>query len=335
MKATKIPDKIDFEISKTYFRNTSKKGDKSQQSDDIRKLLQQNHFKKIAKRSITKKIPAKKQSGSLAQFMPFFLITLFVVCVFILAAWLIKQKHIMFTVSVKVEKPQNGNLNSTAGNTIAPGKSANPVPVSSLSTTDNSSFVVAIPSISTPIQKIKPKPVLRPDKTLYDFEKDLDGWEIPHWARDKKDHVARTIKKTCFTAYNGTGSLKIFTDFPKKEWTAAIVEIQQYLDLTNYNSLSANIYMPLDGPKAEIRGKLIITSGENWDFIEMKRSVRLEPGKWITLKANIAEGSQDWQDITIDNHITSDIRKVAIRIESYNTPYTGPIYIDNIQVLSN
>jgi len=334
MRATKIPDKVDFEISKTYFRNTSKKGDKAQQSDDIRKLLQQNHFKKIAKRSITKKIPAKKQSGSLAQFMPFFLITLFVVCIFVSAAWLIKQKHIMFTVSVKVENPKNGNLNSTLGGAIDPIKNVNPIPISSLSTKDNSSFVVAIPSVSPPIQKIKPKPIFKPDKTLYDFEKDLDGWEIPYWAREKKDHVGWTIKKTSYIANNGTGSLEIFTDFPKKEWTAAIVEIQQYLDLSNYNSLAANIYLPLGGPKVELRGKLIVTSGENWDFIEMKRSVRLEPGKWITLEANIAEGSQDWQDITIDSNITSDIRKVAIRIESYNTPYTGPIYIDNIRVLS-
>jgi len=334
MRATKNPDKIDFEISKTYFRNTSQKGDKSQHSDDIRKLLQQNHFKKIAKRSIAKKIPAKKQSGSIAQFMPFFLVTLFVICIFVSAAWLIKQKHIMFTVSVKVENPKNGNSNSISGSSITPGKRVNPDPISSLSKKDNSSFVVAIPSVSTPIQKITPKLIHKPDKTLYNFEKNLDGWEIPYWAREKTDHVARTIKKTSYIAANGTGSLEIFTDFPKKEWTAAIVEIQQYLDLTNYNSLAANVYLPLNGPKTELRGKLIVTSGEDWNFIEMKRSVRLEPGKWITLEANIAEGSSDWQDLTIDNFITSDIRKVAIRIESYNTPYTGPIYIDNIRVLS-
>jgi len=332
MRTTNIPDKIDLEISKTYFRTASNNRNKTQSPDDIRRLLQQNHFKKIAKKNDAKKIPQKKQSGNISQFVPFFLIIIVAAGIFSSVTWLIKQKHVTFTINVKIgkAKDENSRTDSNLAEATVPAQ-VKPITEPSLSKNENSAFVVAIPYS----QDKEPKRVLFPDKTLYNFENDLNGWEIPYWEREKTDHVAKTLKKTSYIAYKGTGSLELFAEFPKKPWTAALVEIQQYLDLTNYNFLSANVYMPLGGPEAEIRGKLIITAGDNWNFIEMNRSVRLIPGKWITLTANIAEGSKDWGELTLDKKITSDIRKISVRIESYNTPYSGPIYIDNIHVLSN
>ena len=332
MRATNIPDKIDFEISKTYFRTASNNRNKTQSPDDIRRLLQQNHFKKIAKKNDAKKIPPKKQSGNISQFVPFFLIIIVAAGIFSSVTWLIKQKHVTFTVNIKIGNSKDNNLqadNSLVETTVP--EQVKPITEPLLSKNGNSAFVVAIPYN----RDNTPKHVFSPDKTLYDFENDLNGWEIPYWEREKTDHVAKTLKKTSYIAYSGTGSLELSAEFPKKPWTAALVEIQQYLDLTNYNFLSANVYLPLRGPEAEIRGKLIFTAREDWDFIEMNRSVRLIPGKWVTLTASIAEGSKDWGELTLDEKITSDIRKISVRIESYNTPYSGPIYIDNIQALSS
>jgi len=170
------------------------------------------------------------------------------------------------------------------------------------------------------------------DKTIYDFEISEDSWEIPYWALDKTDHVGTSLSKTIDVASNGTGSLKLEADFPGSRWTAALVEIQQYLDLTDYVSISADIFIPPDAPEG-LRAKLIVTVGETWKFVEMARSVRLQPGEWTTLTATITDGSSDWKRTVVDRTFREDVRKVAIRIESNNKPiYSGPIYIDDIRV---
>jgi hypothetical protein len=170
------------------------------------------------------------------------------------------------------------------------------------------------------------------DKTIYDFEISEDSWEIPYWALDKTDHVGLSLAKTVDVASNGTGSLKLEANFPGSRWTAALVEIQQYLDLTDYISISADIFIPPDAPEG-LRAKLIVTVGETWKFVEMARSVRLQPGEWTTLTALITDGSTDWKRTVVDRAFREDVRKVAIRVESNNKPiYSGPIYIDDIRV---
>jgi hypothetical protein len=42
----------------------------------------------------------------------------------------------------------------------------------------------------------------------------------------------------------------------------------------------------------------------------------------------------DWKRTKVDKEFKADVRKVAVRIESNKTPYTGPIYIDDIRVYS-
>ncbi|MEA3489851.1 MAG: hypothetical protein U9R44_05900 [Candidatus Omnitrophota bacterium] len=171
-------------------------------------------------------------------------------------------------------------------------------------------------------------------KTLYDFEIDNDGWEIPAWELEKTDHVARWLKKTKGPASKGNGSLELCAEFPGQRWTAALAEIQQYLDLREYGHISVDIYLPPDCP-AGLRGKLILTVGEDWRFVEMARSVRLEPGSWTTISADLSEQSIDWKRAKVDDAFKGDVRKIAVRIESNKKPaYSGPVYIDNISVYS-
>ncbi|MDP8299012.1 MAG: hypothetical protein P9L88_03830 [Candidatus Tantalella remota] len=170
------------------------------------------------------------------------------------------------------------------------------------------------------------------DRTIYDFEKSEDGWEIPYWALEKDDHVGLTLSRTVEVASNGTGSLKLDTDFPGSRWTAALIEIQQFLDLTDYISISTDVFLPPGAPEG-LRAKLIVTVGETWKFVEMARSVRLKPGEWTTITAKISDGSTDWKRTVVDKAFREDVRKVAIRIESNNKPiYAGPIYVDDIRV---
>ena len=170
------------------------------------------------------------------------------------------------------------------------------------------------------------------EKVLYDFEIDEDGWEIPAWALDKPDHVAITAGISADIASRGTKSLKIVSDFPGNAWTGSLVEIQQFLDLGKYDVISVDFYLPPDAPEG-LRAKIIVTVGDEWKFVEMARSVKLEPGKWTNIIASLREDSTDWKRTTVDEAFKSDVRKIALRVESNRKPvYSGPIYVDNILV---
>jgi hypothetical protein len=170
------------------------------------------------------------------------------------------------------------------------------------------------------------------DKVVFGFEKDAQGWEIPEWAIEQEDHVAKSIEASKDFSSEGYGSLKVIAAFPGKVWTAALVEDFEYFDWTPYKSVSVDVYVPKEAPVG-LKAKLIITVGENWKFTEMARSLALVPGEWVTISANLLPGSEDWKKTVVDDNFRKDVRKVAVRIESNKKPeYNGPIYIDNLRL---
>ncbi|MGB2629714.1 MAG: hypothetical protein WBD24_07390 [Candidatus Omnitrophota bacterium] len=170
------------------------------------------------------------------------------------------------------------------------------------------------------------------ERTYYDFEGDLSGWEVPMWAMGKSDYVAKDVTISEDVASHGKSSMKMEVDFPGGTWTAGLVEIQQYLDMSRYRVIGVDIYLPKDAPIG-LKAKLILTVGSNWKFVEMSRSVPLIPGEWATITANIEPGSYDWKRVVPDEKFAEDVRKIAIRIESNRKPaYTGVIYVDNVRV---
>lgn len=168
-------------------------------------------------------------------------------------------------------------------------------------------------------------------KILYDFERNDEGWEIPAWTLERPDYVAKFFKTTTDLASSGSGSLELYAEFSGGIWAAALIEIQQYLNLENYDTLSCDLYLSHDSPKG-LKAKLILTVDENWRFVEMARSIRLKPGEWTTLTADISIGSTDWKRTKVDTIFKQDVRKISIRVESNKTYYFGPIYVDNIRV---
>jgi hypothetical protein len=184
-------------------------------------------------------------------------------------------------------------------------------------------------------EEARPAPSTKPiteERTYYDFEGDLRGWEVPMWAAGKSDYVAREVTVSSDVASSGNDSMKVEVDFPGGLWTAGLVEIQQYLDMSRYRVIRVDLYLPKDAPVG-LKVKIILTVGDNWKFVEMSRSVPLIPGEWVTITANIEPGSYDWKRVVPDEKFAEDVRKIAIRIESNRKPkYAGSIYIDNVRV---
>ncbi len=196
---------------------------------------------------------------------------------------------------------------------------------------------------SSPIKPIKNEPIKKVTivtsqqeskeksiQVLYDFENNEDGWGIPGWALEKQDYVATSITQGQNQSTSGKGSLEFHTEFPKGVWTAALVEIPQFIDLSKADSISVDIFIPENAPVG-LKAKMILTVKDTWQFIEMSLGYRLISGKWNTITADLSDGSIDWRTSFVDNSFRSDIRKIAVRIESDGIPYSGPVHIDNMR----
>jgi hypothetical protein len=171
------------------------------------------------------------------------------------------------------------------------------------------------------------------EEVLFGFETGPEGWEIPDWAYEKPDHVQEAINISEEFASEGVNSLEVEAVFPGGRWAGAMVETMQYFDWSDAKALACDIYLPADAPTG-LKAKIILTVGDNWQWVEMSRSFDVVPGEWITVEADISPGSIDWRRVEVGEAFRQDIRKVSIRVESNNKPaYAGAFYIDNVRLI--
>ncbi|MFH1847237.1 MAG: hypothetical protein ABH869_06770 [Candidatus Omnitrophota bacterium] len=270
----KTQDRIDLELSRTYFGTTTKDKDYWLGNEFQKETPIIFHLKKR---------------------LPSAAISIVVLCLLVFSGYLLKEKIVQVSINIKPSK----NIKK-----------------SSVQLKNKKSFFA--------------KHIFSRSKTFYDFEKNKEGWEIPSWTLEKDDYVAETLKIAESPEHKDGSSIELYSKFPGDTWTAALCEIEHFLDLNKFDLISADIYLPANGP-AGLKGKLIVTTGENWHFTEMSRAFKITPGKWTTITANIADGSIDWRGIKVNSEFRKDVRKISVRIESDKITYTGPVYIDNIR----
>lgn len=173
-----------------------------------------------------------------------------------------------------------------------------------------------------------------PSNTLviFDYEGSLQDWAIPDWAKESPDYVGKVLSNSQETASHGKSSMQLLADFPGSKWTGGYVEVLMHVtDWSPFSSMAVDVYLPADAPKG-LEARFILTVGEKWEWTEMNRAFPLEPGKWMTITANLKPGSLDWKFFP-DDKFRKDIRKVGIRVESNNKPtYSGPVYFDNLRL---
>lgn len=167
---------------------------------------------------------------------------------------------------------------------------------------------------------------------IFDFENGLEDWSIPDWALSSADYMGKSLAASADSVSKGKGAMKLLVQFPGGKWTGAYVERLMYVtDWTPYGALSVDVYLPATAP-AGLKGRLILTVGEKWEWTEMNRPIELKPEQWTTITANLKPGSQDWKFFPSDA-FRKDVRKIGLRIESDKQPsYTGPVFIDHVRL---
>ena len=167
---------------------------------------------------------------------------------------------------------------------------------------------------------------------VYGFEGWSDGWAIPEWAATSPDHVAERLVASRGYASEGQYALEVLTAFPAGRWAGAYVEREpEVTDWTPFGRFAADVYLPAGAPDS-LRARLILTVGHDWRWTEMSRAVRLTPGAWTTLTAQLMPGTNDWKAVP-DDRFRADVRKIGIRIESDGAAaYRGSVFIDGVRV---
>ncbi|MFH1239088.1 MAG: hypothetical protein V1653_03140 [bacterium] len=167
------------------------------------------------------------------------------------------------------------------------------------------------------------------EKVIFDFEKDIKGWEIPAWEYKREDYAAKKISMSANYASEGKSSLEVKVDFPGKPWKGAYVEYGEYFNWKDYSDIAVDVYIPKNAPQ-ELKGKIILSEGEDWVWVEMMHPVKLMPGEWVTIRANLLPGSTDWVGLIPDDAFRMGIRTMGVRVEDDKAAFKGSFYVDNI-----
>jgi len=167
---------------------------------------------------------------------------------------------------------------------------------------------------------------------IYGFEDGPQGWVIPKWAQTSMDYVTTELAVSPEHAQEGASALELRTHLPGERWTAAYVEREvEVTDWTPFGRVSVSAYLPAGAPSG-LRGRIILTIGDQWVWTEMNRPVLLEPGQWTTITANLKPGSMDWKFFP-DDGFRKNIRRLGVRIESDKQPsYNGSVFLDNVRL---
>lgn len=152
---------------------------------------------------------------------------------------------------------------------------------------------------------------------LGDFEKaaTTDYWKAENRYNSKlTDSVANSDKY----AAKGSRSLEVDINSAEASWKESGA-IKRYLgekDLTQFDQITASVYVPKDAPK--MQAQISLQTGEKWAW-QAGKYFDAVPGEWTTITLDLKK-IQDVNNVRICN----------ILIRSPFDAYKGKVYVDSI-----
>ncbi|MDP8259011.1 MAG: hypothetical protein P9L90_06295, partial [Candidatus Aadella gelida] len=172
-------------------------------------------------------------------------------------------------------------------------------------------------------------------QTFYNLPDCLNNWKIPEWSESKSNYSSPILAVDENFSYKGISNFKLNLSFSGDEWNAGIVEANGIFDLTLHKTMEFEVYLPENAPKKGLMVRVAIVSGDDYKWFEMGVPVEIKAGKRTTVRANFKNGNYEWKSAKsmrrMSDRIKSDIKKIAIRVESNYARYKGPVYVDNIR----
>jgi hypothetical protein len=154
-------------------------------------------------------------------------------------------------------------------------------------------------------------------ESLHSFEADVEGWVMAdYWAG------GQGLEQSADMASDGAGALKLnlLTSGTAWEEGGVYVDPATPLDLSSAVSITADVYVPAEA--TNFLAQIFVKTGEEWTWANTADTA-LTPGEWTTVTADLS---------TLGN--SADVREIGVKVGSGSTAFEGPIYIDNITVVS-
>jgi hypothetical protein len=174
--------------------------------------------------------------------------------------------------------------------------------------------------------------------SLYDFEQGTDGWTMPDWPdanKDEKGAIYHPESSQDF-ASSGTKALRVPLRFIAGKDAKGFVGVRPNADWSPFQQVRVAVYLPAGAPTGLHVGFYMMGGG--WKWREAKQTIPLVPGQWTTLEAPLVgkEATDLWNfDATGLSQALQGIIDFGVRIEktgSDQTSYTGPVYLDTVEV---
>ena len=134
--------------------------------------------------------------------------------------------------------------------------------------------------------------------------------------------------------------LSLRADLPDLPWCATAVGLRGPFDLSAFNILAVDLYLPRDLPGRTVSARIALRAGANWQWYQASEALSLAPGRWVTLKAPLGEALtafealESWGDATVG--LMGDltlVQEILIRIEVSGRDdfaASGEVLVDHI-----
>ncbi len=173
--------------------------------------------------------------------------------------------------------------------------------------------------------------------TAYGFEIGKDRWNAPSWADGNQDGTGRTLQPEASseTARGGSRSLRAEANladgrFSQMFWLTPVGE-----DWSRFSKVRGWVFLPKGAPQGLLAR--VQMTGADWKYREFAADVRLVPGEWTEVSADLtASGAPSWN--CTEGELASALRWVVgfgfkVHNQGSGAGYRGPLYLDDVQLV--
>ena len=173
--------------------------------------------------------------------------------------------------------------------------------------------------------------------TAYGFEIGKDRWNAPGWADGNQDVEGRTVQPEVdgTVARGGSRSLRVSANlaegrFSQLFWMTPVGE-----DWSRFSRVRGWIYLP-NGAPTGLLARVQLT-GADWKYREFAQDVRLVPGRWNEVGADLTAAAASAWNCT-RGELESALRWVVgfgfkVHNQGSSVGYRGPLFLDDVQLI--
>lgn len=180
--------------------------------------------------------------------------------------------------------------------------------------------------------------------TLYTFNRDTEGWQMPDWPNGNRDpngvlYKPKQVGYPTATDENNKSALYVPVNLVSGKPSQAFVGTAPGTDWSLIDAISVDVYLPKDAPQG--LDATLYFMGNGWQWMLQKKDYILRPGEWTRIEAPLAGFQTDDAWDKTEQEIKAALTNViefGVRISNGkdgSSAYLGPVYLTRFRVQVN